>query len=262
MERPVEIQYLRPEQILASREADGIVYLPLGPIEWHGPHLPMGVDPLRAQLAAVALAREVGGVVLPTLYIGTERERTPEMLRNIGFQGNEYVVGMDFPACTLPSLYFKEEVFAIVLRNHLDLLIDGWGFSRVVIVNGHGAENHLAVIRRLIAEYEATKAARIVLVMPMEDFPDHGWGHATLEETETLMAHYPETVDLNALPPDEAPLKNTEWAIVDDATFRGRSDTGMVGADEDPRSADPERGRKRFGRTVRQLKDLLRKELS
>jgi hypothetical protein len=44
MER--EVQYLRPDQVVASRDANGIIFLPLAPLEWHGPHLPLGVDPL------------------------------------------------------------------------------------------------------------------------------------------------------------------------------------------------------------------------
>ena len=58
------------------------------------------------------------------------------MLESIGFGRDEYVVGMDFPDNTLKSLYFKEEVFAILLRNYLELLVDDWRFSRVVLVNG------------------------------------------------------------------------------------------------------------------------------
>ena len=60
MTQHAEIQYLRPEQILESRDQHSIVYLPIGPLEWHGPHLPLGVDPLRAQVAAIELAKQIG----------------------------------------------------------------------------------------------------------------------------------------------------------------------------------------------------------
>ena len=117
--RRVEIQYLLPDEIVKERRRKSIIYLPVGPLEWHGPHLPLGVDALRAHLAAVELARRIGGVVLPTLFIGTERERSKKMLKNIGFKGDEYIVGMDFPSNCLPSLYFPEETFAIILRDYL-----------------------------------------------------------------------------------------------------------------------------------------------
>jgi len=54
-----------------------MAFPPLGPLEWHGPHLPLGVDALNAEAVAWRVAQEVGGVVLPALYVDTERERPP-----------------------------------------------------------------------------------------------------------------------------------------------------------------------------------------
>ena len=263
MTRQVEAQYLRPDQIVAEREKNSLVYLPVGPLEWHGPHLLLGTDPLRAHVAAVELAGEIGGIVMPTLFVGTERERSPEMLRSIGFGGDEYVVGMDFPGNALKSLYFREEVFAVLLRNYLDLLVDDWRFERIVVVNGHGGENHIEVIRRLSREYEGTRRVRVLMIAPMLGYPeDGGAGHATREETETLMAYYPENVDLARLPPEGEPLVNTRWAIVDDQTFRGNpTEDHTVRDEEDPRLSDAEEGRRVFAETIGQLKEFLIREL-
>jgi len=249
----VQAQFLRPEQILAIRRRTSLAFLPLGPLEWHGPHLPLGVDPLLAEMAAVELARVMGGLALPTLYMGTERERSPAMLRHIGFKGDEYVVGMDFPANGLRSLYCPEEMFGLVLRGWLDLLSRSWGFRRIVIVNGHGGENHLAVIQRLRREYEAGGEVRVATVMPVLGFPHGSSGHATRGETEALMVRYPECIDLARLPRRGAPLQNLRWAIVDGNTFCGRRHTGTVAATEDPRDADARRGARTFARTLGQL---------
>ena len=51
-----------------------IAYLPLGTLEWHGEHLPLGSDGLQSQGFFRRLAREVGGVVLPMLFVGPDRE--------------------------------------------------------------------------------------------------------------------------------------------------------------------------------------------
>jgi hypothetical protein len=91
------------------------------------------------------------------------------------------------------------------------------------------------------------------MVMPALGFPHGGWGHATREETETLMARYPECVDLRKLPRRGVPLQNLHWAIVDDGTFRGRRRTGTVAATEDPRDADSRRGARSVARTLGQL---------
>jgi len=263
MGQHVEAQFLRPGEIIAIRNRRPNAFLPVGPLEWHGPHLPLGVDPVRAELAAKWLCRRIGGVVLPTLYVGTERERPAAMLKSIGFQPTDYVVGMDFPAVTLKSLYFREEVFAVVLREQVRLVIEEWKFRNVIIVNGHGAENHLNVIGRLQREFNETTAGRVLWVMPMFNFPNGAWSHAALEETETLMAYYPETIDLGALPPARTKLKNLKWAIIDDLTFRGTPTRDFtVRPEEDPRGADRKRGRKVFARTLTDLKKLLLKQLA
>ena len=258
------VQFLRPDEIIYYREMTSLIYLPLAPLEWHGPHLPLGVDPLRAEIAAKELAEETDGIVLPTLFVGTERERSPEMLKNIGFKGDEYIIGMDFPENTLPSLYFKEEVFAIVLRNYLELIIDVWRFKNIVIVNGHGAGNHKEVIERLRKEFIATRKVKILHIMPMLDFVYgifHS-GHATKEETETLMAYYPESIDLKKLPEKPIPLYNIKYAIVDDPTFNGKpSKDFTVREEEDPRDSNIKEGKDVFEKTIKQLKEMILKEL-
>ena len=114
-----QIALLRPDQIVQEIERCPLVYLPVGPLEWHGPHLPLGVDALNAEKVAQLSAQKTGGLVLPTFYWGTERERSPEMLKWLGFEGDEWIVGMDFPANALPSMYAAEEVFALLIREQL-----------------------------------------------------------------------------------------------------------------------------------------------
>ncbi|MCM8768666.1 MAG: creatininase family protein [Candidatus Omnitrophica bacterium] len=257
------IQYLRPEQIIREREKNSLVFLPLGPVEWHGPHLPMGVDALRAEAAALFLASRLGGLVLPTLFVGTERERSGEMLRNIGFSGEEYIVGMDFPANLLASLYYREETLAVVLKDLLEMVVNRWSFKRVVLVNGHGAENHLQVLRRLQNEFNARGSGWILLVMPMVNYPNGSWSHATLEETATMMFLYPSGVRLKALPSLPEKLKNVRWAIVDDSTFRGKPTADFtVREEEDPRLARKIIGKRLWKMTTRQLTAFLKSELN
>ena len=49
MQNNVEVRYerLRPAQIVARREACPVAYLPIGTIEWHGEHNPVGLDTLK-----------------------------------------------------------------------------------------------------------------------------------------------------------------------------------------------------------------------
>src|ERR1700728_3117282 len=46
------------------------VFLPVGALEQHGPHLPLGTDALLASAIATGVAAQVGGVVAPALSYG------------------------------------------------------------------------------------------------------------------------------------------------------------------------------------------------
>ena len=63
---------LRPGQIRERREECPIVFIPLGTLEWHGLHNPMGADGLQAEEMAKRCAMR-GGVVFPTVYYGESR---------------------------------------------------------------------------------------------------------------------------------------------------------------------------------------------
>src|SRR5437762_10561798 len=146
--RTIRFELLRPDEIIAERTRFPVVYQPIGPLEWHGPHLPYGMDPLHAETEARRIAESIGGVVMPTLFWGTERERDADMLRALGFKGDEWIVGMDFPANSMKSLYTQEDIFGVVVRARLDLLVLQQ-YRLLVVINGHGAANHLVTLERL-----------------------------------------------------------------------------------------------------------------
>src|SRR5690242_10098991 len=109
-------EWLRPGQLRKRQAECPLVIFPLSPLEYHGPHMPIGMDPISAGYVAHACCQKLGrGVVRPTLFMGTERERDPATLKALGFSADEYVVGMDFPARQWNSHYVSEEVFAMAV---------------------------------------------------------------------------------------------------------------------------------------------------
>jgi creatinine amidohydrolase len=255
--REVRLQWLRPEEIIAERERASIVYLPVGPIEWHGPHLPLGTDPLLAEHLALLLAEQTGGVVHPTLYIGTERERSPKLLRDLGFNGDEWIVGMDFPGNELRSYYYSEDAFATIVRLTIEQLI-AQHYQFIVIVNGHGATNQIYHLQRLAAEFSQRGPARVLYTFDLDAAVDVDAGHATITETAAVMALRSDRVDLNRLPPNDMPLHNTEYAIVDADTFNGLPTPAYtVRPKADPRQATAETGRAFFAGAVARLKQAV-----
>ncbi|HYK88375.1 MAG TPA: creatininase family protein [Acidobacteriota bacterium] len=196
--------YLFPDEIAAARERNGLVILPVAPVEWHGPHLAMGCDNLLAHAFARRLAMEFPCPYFPPLFVGTERERKHDTLEALGFPRDAYIEGMDFPKNSVASAYLREEVFAAVMRDTLTILLGRMRFRHVVIVNGHGAENQLAVMNRLCREFNAAPPGtkRVIWVYP--GFPHSlvagSIGHAASEETSMLASTWPGCVDLSRLP--------------------------------------------------------------
>jgi creatinine amidohydrolase len=259
--RTRKLELLRPEEILEEMRRRPVVFLPLAPLEWHGPHLPCGVDPLIASALAARLADRLGGLVHPCLWLGTERERDPETLRNLGFSGDEWIVGMDFPANSLPSLYLPEEVLGIVVRHQILLLLK-MGFRHVVLVNGHGGRNHVACLRRIAAELSAGGACQIHYAFT---FPAGAgtWStrhHASTDETAVMMHLHPDTVRTAALPAAGTPICARDFAVVDEAAFSGRTlPEGTLC--EDPRTTTPALGERHLADAVEAIVAALRETL-
>ncbi len=261
--RPIDeddwnMAYLFPDEVAAARQHTGMVILPIAPLEWHGPHLAMGCDNLLAHAFARRLAKEFQCPYYPPLFLGTERDRRPETLESLGFPRDAYIEGMDFPKHSVASGYFREEVFALAVRDLLNILLGRMQFRRVVIVNGHGADNQLAVMNRLCKEFNASSdpVRRVIWVYP--GFPHSlvagSIGHATSEETSMLAASWPGCVDLARFPA-EGKLKNTDYGVVDGDTFDGAPTSDHCLRDEqDPRyHSNAEWGREQIEQAAQEV---------
>jgi len=253
--RTVQLEYLRPDEIQAERKRCSIVYLPVAPLEWHGPAMPYGTDPILAQTLARRAAMQTGGVVMPTLFFGTERERPAYILEAKGFENPDklYIKGMDVPANSMKSYYAREDIFALTVREYLRLLVEQ-EYKLIVIVNGHGAWGQRGSLERLAKEFTGETESSVLYHMIdiyTDDFkPD--FGHGTLIETSLIRHICDENVDLSALPPKEVPLKYTDWGIADDSVFEGKPSPGNS-VIFDPRDATPELGKQCMDNAVNNL---------
>lgn len=270
--REVRMELLRPGELNAERERCPLVFVPVAPLEYHGPHLPVGTDPINAAQCALAACRRLGrGVVHPPLYWGTERERPDWMLESLGLSPGQWVVGMDFPAAIWRSHYHPEHVFALVVAATVETLIAG-AYEVIVLVNGHGAANQVATLERLAAHYSHAGGATVIA--PLAFAPDASAdaaagaaaGHADLTET-SLMLHYQreaygreDRVDLGQLPGREVPLRYPDFSIVDAPGFSRSPDPERI-VRADPRQASAEKGREIFERTVAMLVGLTQEAL-
>ncbi len=240
--REVRYERLRPQQLIAEQQRAPVVYLPIGPMEWHGLHLPLGVDMLHAYTVALETAKAVGGVVLPPLPFGTESILEPNRVKDRGFPENERILGMDFPGLSFPSLYVEEHAMGVIVHEMVRAL-KRQHYRVIVIVNGHGAMYHLTALIRIAVEESVPGEVAVLHGLAFDVGPGKG-GHAERYETGFMLADYPDTVDLGALPPLPTPLRNVENGILDGPTCEGKPTPDYtVRLEQDPRQASVEEGR-------------------
>lgn len=250
--RTVQMELLRPDELVKERKRISLVYQPIGPMEWHSYHLPMGTDALIAQEYARRCAARTGGVVGPTLFVGTETLSTAEGLARLGLPeaARKNVVGMDFHPNTVPSLYYREEVFAVTVREQLRLLAK-MGYRMIAVVNAHGAHGQTSTLRRLCAELSCELGVRCVCtpfggprldaIVEKEKLDP---GHADKVEASLMMA-VTDSVALQNLPPIGTTLFSGDFGIAGGSQFTGRAPADGV-VTSDPREATAALGESLF----------------
>lgn len=178
---------LRPEQLQAIIAAAPIAYVPWGALEWHGPHLPLGLDGFTAEAVAERAVRRTGGAILPTTW---------------------------WPITALPhrfSLSIQSDVIQ-ALWDGIFAELARAGFRVVVLLSGHYAQGHELVLMDA-AEHAISAHGLLVLATPPLALVDEEMlDHAAHWETAQLMALRPQLVALDAL--GAAPLQPDESAVL------------------------------------------------
>lgn len=142
MAEPREVRYerLRPAQIVEARQAAPVVYVPIGTLEWHGEHNPVGLDTLKAHALAVRCAQRSGGLVFPPLYYGESREYM--LMEANALDRDRIARKMGLPEESFQPGYMLTTHLEHVLsyqRLLLHILMEArsLGFKVIVLVAGH-----------------------------------------------------------------------------------------------------------------------------
>jgi creatinine amidohydrolase len=214
---------------------DPIALWPVGAVEPHGPHAPLGTDTLiSVGMCERAAARLENAVVLPPLPFGVTR------------YGAAFAGAIGISEATLR---------AVVLD--VATALDRQGFRRLVIVNNHFEPEQVATLRSAAAEAGALyldlvrrrNAQRLT-----EEFR-RGSCHAGRYETSLVLADAPELVD-----PEMASLPSNE-VDMPAAMAAGRTDFVAMGMDRAycgaPAEASAEEGRETFQTLTDMLVELV-----
>ena len=172
LRRDVQMQFMRPEQLEETGRRFPVAYVPFGLIEWHGKHLPLGNDAIKAHAILVRCAEQFGGVVYPPVYF------------HAGFDQQHLV-----PVLT--------QLFDGLKRT---------GYRVIIGVSGHNIREQLDMIEAGLKP--VTADGTCVGWASWEFQPglsaDSASDHAAKWETSNMMYFYPDLVDMSRL--GEGPL--------------------------------------------------------
>lgn len=213
--------------------AETLLVWPVGALEQHGPHLPVGTDYLTVEAltrrAAARASETISVCVAPTLPFGSSHHHLP-------FGGT----------MSLSTETYYRTVFELA-----ESLLTS-GFRSLFIVNGHGGNNELLqlVARDLALKHPCSAAAASYWTVAWDalvalDAHKTGRlpGHAGIFESSLIMALHPDLVK-RPLPHREVPGTTDPRSFY--RPYRAEhhgSWQAIDGYSDSPDLADPEKGR-------------------
>lgn len=206
----------------AKAAKDGaMAILPIGSMEEHGSHLPLGTDSMQAEEIARHIADEFGALVLPPIRYGECRST-----RN--FPGT---ISLSFETVCALAI----DIVSELSRN---------GIEKILILSGHAGSGHMAALRLGVQRVVQNDPRLKVMVLSDYDiayelrgkeFPGDD-GHAGLIETSRILNIREDLVGRQRPVGKGRPPK---YMIISDP--ERHMPTGVMG---DPRGADAGRGRR------------------
>jgi creatinine amidohydrolase len=217
---------LRPDELARVVREQPVAYWPLGLLEHHGWHMPVGFDGIKAERICQRLARRTGGVLLPVMWWGADGGHGPFLWTH--YQSREAA----------------GDVFATTVRQLLR-----FGFRAVVLLAGHYPlqgilDERLSPLRTEFPDALLLWGTEVSIAGPDLRFPGD---HAAREETSFGLHLLPELVDVAALRPGRgadawvggvAPSSGIPDVVVQDP-----DDPRFAQAGEDARLATAEHGK-------------------
>ena len=214
MPNEVRYQLLRPAEAVARRTACPAVYIPIGTLEWHGVHNPLGADTLQAEHLAIICARQGGGLVFPPLYYG--ESRTEGLMESNAGDRDEIarLMGLDAGNFQPDRFIFGEQEQN---ENYQRLLLhilnqaETLGFKVAVLMAGHYPLIDHARAAALVYNKHTRRTGKMLAWATVdylhlrEEYPYAG-DHAGGWETSHCMAIDPGLVDISLLPPKGSKL--------------------------------------------------------
>ncbi len=230
----------------AIKQSAGLCLIPIGCLERHGPHLPLGTDQIFADELCRRAAEVEPTVVFPSYYFGQIAE------------------ARHYPgAFSLPH-----EMLLAVLKAVMDEIARN-GFGKILICNAHGGNNALlGYLMNSLLQEPRPYVAYTCFAGAMEKDDADRWaamketkrdGHAGESETSAILYLRPGLPHLEDVkdPTDGRPrgLQKDLGGIHNPLSWYGEFPTHFAG---DPRPATAEKGKFLVEAAVRRLVNVMR----
>ncbi|TJV21165.1 MAG: creatininase [Mesorhizobium sp.] len=171
------------------------IFLPLGSTEQHGHHMAMNVDVVLPTAIAETVAKQVGGLVAPTIAYGNRSQ--PRTGGGPAFSGTINITAHTFSLLVkdvICDLYRQKVRRIVVLNGHYENIgpsIEGIELALDAI--GRERATDLTILR--IDHWEMVRTETLAKVFP-DGYPGIELEHASVIETSMMLALRPELVDL------------------------------------------------------------------
>lgn len=214
----VKYEEMLPDEFAEALRQFPVAYLPVGSLEWHGRHLPLGNDTLKSYGILLRTAERYGGVVVP-----------PTCWGHMQYWKSGCHPGL--PPDIVDGLYTA--IFKGLVKV---------GFKVIIGVTGHDVKEQVASLQRAVdaISVDGTATGFAMMEGSLYDIPGDEMDHAGHWETSILMHLRPELVDMDRIKHEV--LSQKEW-------MKG---AGIIG--RDPRTdASPELGEKIVNRIAENI---------
>jgi creatinine amidohydrolase len=233
----MRLDELTSPQLAALRERRPVALWPVGAVEPHGPHAPLGTDTLISVGICERAAQRLGeAVVLPPLPFGVTR------------YGAAFAGAVGISEATLRTIVL--DVAAALAAQ---------GFRRLAIVNNHFEPEQVATLRAAAREGGALylDLVRRANAERLTDEFRRGSGHAGRYETSLVLADAPQLVDREEM--ERLPAVEVDMPA---AIAAGRTDFLAMGMEQAycgaPAEATAEEGQDTFEILTDMLVELVR----
>ena len=241
----VRFEELRPDELAEMVATTPVAFWPLGLLEHHGWHLPVGFDGIKAERMCIRIADRTGGVMLPTMWWG-------------GGGGHDAFQW---------TFYQSEDAAGEIVSHTVRKLID-FEFRAVVLLAGHYPWQRV-LDARLPGIRDAHPDVLLLWGTEMSicgDAVKLKGDHAAREETSFGLSLFPDLVDMDALRPgrDDGAWPNATPPPDEDRHPGVCFDPGdpcFAQMGEDAGSASAERGEAGVGPVVDHLAQAIKRFL-